>query len=138
MRSHGNGHHAPIEETLAFLAPYRPPGNYTVVTVGSNTTYAVKTTDIIVLMDTSLGGQQTATADLGPGKTIGEKHTFIWYGWGNAQTPPTITGTGGATMMPYAGMQSTGLTGLVASNTINQTGGFYTLEWTGAFWAQTG
>jgi len=80
MRSHGNGHHAPIEETLAFLAPYRPPGNYTTATIGSGITYAVKSTDIIVLLDTSLGGQATATANLSAGKTIGEEHTFVWYG----------------------------------------------------------
>ena len=137
MRSHGNGHHASIDETLAAISRNVLPF-YTAATVTEGATYTVKASDIIVLMDTSGGAQATATADLAPGTYIGETHTFIWYGWGLANTPPTITGTGGATMMPYAGMASSGAAGLVASNTINTPGGFYTLRWNGTFWAQVG
>ena len=112
---------------------------YTAVTVGSGVTYAVKTSDAIVSFDSSLTTQAQPIATLANGTFVGEQHSFIWYGWGNMNTPPLVQGrTGGVLMMPYAGMQASGVGGLVNSSAINQQGAFYTLRWTGAFWAQIG
>ena len=111
---------------------------YTAVTVGSGVTYAVKTSDAIVSFDSSLTTQAQPIATLANGTFVGEQHTFIWYGWGNMNTPPLIQGAAGVLMMPYAGMQSEGFGGLVNSTTITTPGGFITYRWTGAFWAQTG
>jgi hypothetical protein len=112
---------------------------YTAVTVGSGQTYAVRTTDIIVTFDTSLTTQAQPIATLAAGTYIGEQHTFIWYGWGNMNTPPLIEQrSAGILLMPYAGMQTSGATGLVTSSIIANQGGFYTLRWNGTFWAQVG
>jgi hypothetical protein len=112
---------------------------YTAVTVGSGVTYAVKVTDAVISFDSSLTTQAQPVATLANGTFVGEQHTFIWYGWGNQNTPPLVQGrTVGVLMMPYAGMQASGIGGLVNSSDINQQGGFYTLRWTGAFWAQVG
>src|SRR5271166_4972387 len=102
MRSHGNGHHAPIEETLAFLAPYRPTGDYTWITLGSGLTVTVTPMLLGVNFDSSLTTQAQPVATLNAGKTVGEEHTFVWYGWGNMDTPPLIQGAAGVLMMPFA------------------------------------
>ena len=68
-------------------------------------TYPVKTTDTVVVFDSSLTTQAQPVADLAAGTYIGEEHSFIWYGWGNIDTPPLIQGGAGVLMMPYAGMR---------------------------------
>lgn len=113
-------------------------GVKTAAFVGSGITYPVKTTDTVVVFDSSLTTQAQPVADLAAGTYIGEEHSFIWYGLGNMNTPPLIQGAGGVLMMPYAGMQSEGIGGLVNSTTITTPGGFITYKWTGAFWAQSG
>ena len=91
-----------------------------------------------MVFDSSLTTQAQPVADLAAGTYIGEEHSFIWYGWGNMDTPPLIQGGAGVLMMPYAGMPSEGIGGLANSTTITTPGGFITYKWTGAFWAQSG
>ena len=71
-------------------------------------TYPVKTTDTVVVFDSSLTTQAPQVADLAAGTYIGEEHSFIWYGSGDMNTPPLIQGGAGVLMMRYAGMAAEG------------------------------
>jgi hypothetical protein len=107
----------------------------TAATVTSGQTYAVKSTDIVIRMDTS--GGATATADLPAAGFIGERHTFYWWNWGVGQTPPTINANGLQRMVPYNGQESAGAAGLVAQTTITNPGASFTLVWDGTEWTST-
>jgi hypothetical protein len=110
----------------------------TAASIGSGINHTVLPTDATVYFDSSLGAQAQPVATLNAGTFIGEMHSFVWYGWGAGQTTPLIQGAVGVLMMPYAGMQASGVAGLSNSTTINQPGGFITYRWNEAFWQAIG
>jgi len=134
MRGHANGHHAAIEETLAWVTPSpSPSGSGTAQTITEGQTKTLRNTDVAVIFDTSGGGQATATADMIAPSFIGQEWTFSWFAWGNLQTPPTIQAPPGIGMVPFSGMASSGNAGLVSTTTISTPGASYTLRWNGTY-----
>jgi len=100
----------------------------------TNSPYAVRHTDVVVEFDESNGALATAVLPTGP--TVGERHTFVWWGWVGGSPPPLVEG-GGSELVPYAqGVQSS--KALAAQSNITSQGGIYSLQWDGSQWMLVG
>jgi len=105
---------------------------YTAATVTSGQSYNVKTSDLVIRMDTS--GGEAATGVLPAPTFIGEKHIFFWFAWGVGQVLPVVNTSGGKLLVPFTGMSASGNAGLEESSTIATTGACYPLTWDGTEW----
>ena len=114
-------------------------GTKTVATVLSGQTYAMLSTDAVVLFDTTILDSGAAMAVLPSGPTNGEAHTVCWPIWDAGLNPIVAANAvdGGALMTPFVGQTVSGNTGLTTQTALGDAGVggvCKTWKWNGASW----